>query len=149
MSKELLQELRARKLLDYGSHIPGDLIRQFLGIEYPEVGTKKEFDEIALLELGAIDYVRNVILNEGKYIAGQNGDYRVLLPSENKQQIERYMESADRKLRRAGKLSRNTPVSKFDRKTDNTQARIMLKRESIRGQIGVSRKEQPEAQVAY
>lgn len=138
MSKELLQELKSRGLLDYGSHIPGEVVRDFLGIEYPEVGTKKEFDEIALLELSAIDYVRGVILNEGKYITSQNGDYRVLLPSENKQQIERYMASADRKLRRAGKLSRNTPLSKYERKTDDTQARIMLKRESIRtfGSVG-------------
>lgn len=142
MSKELLHELRDRELLEYGSHIPGDLVREILGIEYPEVATKQEFDEIALKELAAVDYVRNVILNEGKYLAGTGDDYRVLLPSENKAQVERYMTSADRKLRRAGKLSRNTPGKRIERELDNTQARIMLKRQSIR-EYGV-RHEAPE-----
>ena len=131
MSKDLLQELKDRKLLEYGSHIPGDLVREILGIEYPDVGTKKEFDEIALKELAAVDYVRNALLNEGKYLAGTGSDYRVLLPSENKKQAERYMSSADRKLFRADKLLRNTPKTTI-REVDNYPARIMLKRRSIR-----------------
>lgn len=132
MSKDLLEALRENGLLDYGSHIPGDFVREALGIKYPEIGSKKEFDEIALKELGAVDYVRNAILNEGKYLAGMGSDYRILLPSENKEQIERYMSSAGRKLRRAGKLSRNTPPA-VNKNHDNISARIMLKRESIRG----------------
>ena len=138
MSKELYHALKTRGMLDYGSVIPGELVRELLGISYPEVGTKKDFDEVALVELAAVDYVRNILLGEGKYLAGQGDDYRVLLPSENKQQIERYMASADRKLRRAGKLSRSTPTPRHER-DDNTAARIMLKRESIRnGRTGIS-----------
>lgn len=131
MSKALYEELKARDLLDYGCVINGDVVREILGIAYPEVGTKKDFDEVALAELGAVDYVRNILLGEGKYLASQQGDYRVLLPSENKRQVDIYMNQADRKLRRALKLSRS--MQQVDsRSQDNTTARLVMKRESIR-----------------
>ncbi len=131
MSKALYDELKARDLLDYGCVINGDVVREILGIAYPEVGTKKDFDEVALAELGAVDYVRNILLGEGKYLASQQGDYRVLLPSENKRQVDIYMNQADRKLRRALKLSRS--MQQVDsRSQDNTTARLVMKRESIR-----------------
>ena len=132
MSKELLSHLNERGLLEFGSTIPGDLVRECLGIEYPAYGTKQEFDEVALRELGAVDYVRNALLSEGKYLASANGNYRVLLPSENKQQIDAYVSQADRKLRRALKLSRNTPAIADKSRTDQSHARIVMKREAIR-----------------
>lgn len=135
MSKELLHTLRDRGLLEYGSVISGDDVREILGIEYPEVGTKKDFDEIALAELGAIDYVRNVLLGEGKFIASTQGDYRILLPSENKRQVDAYMQQADRKLRRAQKLSRNTPNLNAYSPADNASVRATMKIESRRGII--------------
>ena len=131
MSKALYDELKARDLLDYGCVINGDVVREILGIAYPEVGTKKDFDEVALAELGAVDYVRNILLGEGKYLASQQGDYRVLLPSENKRQVDIYMNQADRKLRRALKLSRSM-LQVDSRSQDNTTARLVMKRESIR-----------------
>lgn len=118
-------------MTEYGSVIPGDTVREILGIEYPSVGTKKDFDEIALAEMSAVDYVRNVLLGEGKYISSCRGDYRILLPSENKLQVEAYMIQADRKLRRAQKLSRNMPNS-VNVLRDNLSERITMKRESIR-----------------
>lgn len=131
MSKDLLIELRHRGLLEYGSVISGVLVRELLGLTYPETGTKAQFDEIALAELGAIDYVRNILLGEGKYLAGAGGDYRILLPSENKRQVETYMRQADKKLRRAQKLSQNSP--QLDTwKPDNTAARLLLKRAALR-----------------
>jgi len=73
-------------------------------------------------------------LGDGKYLAGDRGGYRILLPSENSKQVETYMRSADKKLNRALKLTRNTP--KLDTvKQDNSAARIMMKRESIRSRI--------------
>ena len=42
------------------------------------------------------------------------------------------MSQADRKLRRAQTLLRNTP-SRTRKQADQTEARIMMKRESIRG----------------
>ena len=75
------------------------------------------------------------MLGEGKYIASNQGDYRILLPSENMRQIESYMAQADKKLRRAQKLSRNTPsTDQRDHRSDNIDARITMKRESVRGQ---------------
>lgn len=133
VSKSLLEELRQMGLLEFGSVIDGDTVRKILGVEYPEYGTKKDFDEIALSELKAIDYVRNVLLGEGKYIASNNGGYRILLPSENQGQIESYIGQADRKLRRAQKLSRNTPsINKYDKDADRS-ASIAMKLLSARG----------------
>jgi hypothetical protein len=131
VSKALYEELKARDLLDYGCVIKGEVVRDILGIEYPEVGTKKDFDEVALAELGAVDYVRNILLGDGKYLASQQGDYRILLPSENKRQVDIYMNQADRKLRRALKLSRSMPQIDSQPR-DNTTARLMMKRESLR-----------------
>ncbi len=131
MSKELFHGLKSAGLLDYGTHIPGDAVRELLGLDMPAFGTKEQFDAVALKELSAIDYVRGLLLNEGKYLAGCRGGYRVLLPSENKAQVEAYMQQADRKLRRAQRLSRTMPATNMAQ-TDQTQARIMLKRESVR-----------------
>ncbi len=136
MSKDLLRALRDRGLLEYGSVIKGDDVREILGIEYPEVGTKKDFDEVALAELGAVDYVRNVLLGEGKFIASSQGDYRILLPSENKRQVDMYMQQADRKLRRAHKLSRNTPNAESYAPSANHDVRIAMKLGSARNRAG-------------
>lgn len=133
MSKELLTALRERGLLDYGSVIKGEDVRDILGIEYPEVGTKKDFDEVALAELGAVDYVRNILLGEGKFIASHQGDYRILLPSENKRQVDAYIQQADRKLRRARKLSRSTPPSESYAPSANHDVRLSMKIGNQRG----------------
>ena len=144
MSKDLLNALRDRGLLEYGSVIKGDDVREILGIEYPEVGTKKDFDEVALAELGAVDYVRNVLLGEGKFIASNQGDYRILLPSENKRQVDMYMQQADRKLRRAHKLSRNTPTAESYAPAANHDVRLAMKIGNTRGRLN-RRPQQPSA----
>lgn len=127
----LLKTLDDRGLLDYGSVIDRQLVHDTLEIKFPEVATKSVFDRLAMLELAAIDYVRNVLLGQGKYLAGTQTGYRILLPSENKGQIELYMSSADRKLARAYKLSRNT-VGEVPQVSDQTEARIMMKRSGMR-----------------
>jgi hypothetical protein len=134
MSKDLLNALRDRGLLEYGSVIKGDDVREILGVEYPEYGTKKDFDEVALAELGAIDYVRNVLLGEGKFITSHQGDYRILLPSENRRQVDAYIAQADRKLRRAQKLSRNTPNVENYKPSANADVRIAMKMGAARNQ---------------
>lgn len=138
MSKALLEKLKAAGCTEYGSVIPTELVHQVLGIEYPEVAPKSVFDELALQELGAIDYVRNALLNEGKYLIGDKAGYRILLPSENKKQVERYMQQADKKLRRASKLSRNTPPE-HRKDADQVEARIMLKQKATRQHDSVTR----------
>lgn len=131
MSKELYQALDDRGLLEYGSVIPAEFVRSVIGVEIPAIGTRRQFQDAALLELGAVDYVRRLLLEEGKYIAGHHGDYRILTPSENQRQIQIYMSQADKKLKRAMVLAKTTP--KVDNaRPDHVATRIMLKRDSIR-----------------
>lgn len=138
MSKALLEQLKATGCTEYGSVIPAELVHTVLGIRYPEIAPKAVFDDLALQELAAIDYVRNALLNEGKYLIGDKSGYRILLPSENKKQVERYMQQADKKLRRASKLSRNTPPE-HRKDADQTEARIMLKQKAARQHDNVIR----------
>lgn len=127
----LLEELTARGLTEYGSIIEASLVHHLLGIVQPHTAPKAVFDRLAMIELAAIDYCRNVLLGQGKYLQGTPSGYRVLLPSENKVQIDAYMGSADRKLSRALKLSRNTPGEASDR-PDQTETRILMKQTSYR-----------------
>jgi hypothetical protein len=137
--KDLLQRLQHSGLTEFGSTFHGDDVRTWLGLEMPETGTKQEFDSVALKELSAIDYCRNFLLGEGKYLAQDGSGYRILLPSENRNQVESYMGHADNKLKRALKLLRNMPVTDTDA-PDNTEARLLMKRESLKrtkyGSIG-------------
>lgn len=136
MSKyaDLMEALEANGMIEFGRVIPGKFIREILGIEYPEVAPKKVYDELALAELGATDYIRSALLNRGMYLAQHRGDYRILLPSENSKQVECYMSSADKKLSRALKLTRNTPRTDLNM-PDQTEARIIMKRLGAKQQI--------------
>ena len=118
-------------MFDYGAVIDRAFVHELLGLEMPDVASKAVYDRIAMLELQAMDYCRNILLGHGKYLAGIPSGYRVLLPSENKTQVDAYMESADRKLDRALKLSRNS--SSATPLPDQTEARIMMKRKGYRG----------------
>jgi len=126
-ARGLLHELTERGLTEYGSVFNSTLVHHLLGIEYPDVAPKRVFDRLAMLELSAIDYCRNVLLGQGKYLAGVPSGYRVLLPSENRGQIDSYISSADKKLSRALKLSRNSPPSDNGQPNDQMEARIMMK----------------------
>lgn len=107
--RDLLDFLIQKGLIKYGAVIDGDIIREFLDIHIPDLGSKQEFSDLALQELKAVDYVRNVLLGEGKYLRSDRGSYRILIPSENKIQCDLYISSAAKKLDRSLKLSRNTP----------------------------------------
>lgn len=128
--RSLLSDLQDMGLTEYGSDIPTELVHSILDINMPAYASKAVFDSITMTELAAIDYCRNVLLGQGKYLQGTRSGYRVLLPSENKAQIDAYMGSADRKLSRALKLSRNTPQAA--KENDQTEARIMMKRSGAR-----------------
>lgn len=114
----------------YGAEVPVETVQAFLGIEYPETASKKLYDTLTLIELGYIDYVRNMLLNDGKYLTNSRGVYRVLLPSENAAQVERYVSGASKRLNRALKLSKNTPAE-YKKPNDDTVVRIELKKKSI------------------
>ncbi|MFZ2125398.1 MAG: hypothetical protein WAV01_02115 [Candidatus Saccharimonadales bacterium] len=136
MSKELLTAMENAGFCDYGSVIPGQFVRNVIGLSYPEVATKAVFDQLALAELSAVDYVRNVLLGRGMYLTYVRGNYRILLPSENVKQVESYINSADSKLSRALKLSKNTPkmVDTYQH-NDQTHARILMKRNGLRRSV--------------
>lgn len=138
--RDVYDTLDRAGLFDFGAVIPRGMVYDLLGLDVPKVASKAVFDRIAMLELQAMDYCRNMLLGHGKYLAGTPSGYRVLLPSENKAQIDAYMESADRKLERALKLSRNSP--KASHLPDQTEARIMMRRKGHRHGAGA---EQPGA----
>jgi len=109
-----MEALDCLDLLEYGSVIPGNKVKELLGLEVPYRATQAEFKTLTLFEFKAIDYVRNAILSGGKYLASAGVDgYRILLPSENGAQCDRYTQSAIGKLNRALKLSRGTPPGDF------------------------------------
>jgi hypothetical protein len=127
----LLESLEGMGLTEYGCVIEAKLVHELLGIEQPPVAAKAVYDRLAMTELAAIDYCRSVLLSQGRYLQGTASGYRVLLPSENKQQVNAYMSSADRKLNRALKLSRNTPGEPAA-SADQTEVRILMKQSSHR-----------------
>lgn len=129
--KELLAELETGGHIDYGKFIPSDVVRDCLDLVYPEVATKREFDQLALTEMAAVDYVRNVLLGRGMYIKGESTGYRILHISENLGQVEFYMASADKKLARGLKLLKNSP-REAGTYPDQQEARAEMKRENIR-----------------
>jgi len=132
MSKsDSLELLKQGGHLDYGSVIPKSVIYEAFGITPPNFPAMlpaiKRFE---LEELAVASYIRNSLLNEGKYLKGETNSYRVLLPSENAGQVLKYMESADRKLKRALKLNRTTP-SEY-KISNNDEVRLMMKKESMK-----------------
>lgn len=131
VQRELYAELDARGLLEYGSVIESSVVHAALGIDMPTMASKYEFDRLALIELSAIDYVRNILLGQGKYLTGTDAGYRILLPSENSAQVEQYISSADKKLNRALKLFRNSPSAECAL-PDQTEARILMKRAGMK-----------------
>lgn len=131
--KELYQMLSDMGKLEYGEYITGVEFRELCGIESITTGTKEQFDSIALEELTYSGMIRDKLLNEGKYFKQTRDGYRVLLPSENQEQVMSYMKSADNKLKRAIKLDKNTPIG--SKPNGNHQVRMIMKAESIKKRI--------------
>ena len=129
-NRTVYEQLEAHGYLAYGAVIPIQMFRDFCDIETIVTGTKKEFDDIALQELNYASYIRNSLLNQGKYFKGERDSYRVLLPSENQGQIMSFTNSASNKLKRAIKLNANTPTEY--RCSNQDEVRMIMKRESIR-----------------
>jgi len=129
--RELYDTLGRMGLLEYGSDIPTELVHEVIGIEMPTHGTKAQFDALSLCEISAIDYCRNILLGQGKYLAGTRHGYSIPLPSDNKTYIDRYVDSASKKLNRAQKLNRNTPTESNPHH-DQIQARINFRSEGGR-----------------
>ncbi len=130
-NRDIYQIMKDRGSFEYGTIINGSELRHAFDIEgvvYPAM--KKDIDRVELEELSAADYIRNRLLNEGKYFKQSRDSYRVLLPSENAAQVISYMNSADNKLKRGIKLNKNTP-SEY-KISSNDEVRAILKIESIK-----------------
>lgn len=108
------------KSLTYGSIIPASDIRELAGIIIPERGTFKEFQQAQLDELQFVSTIRDHLLNQGMYLKREGKQYRVLLPSENAQQVERMNESASRKYKRALLLEKLTPKESSEPKQNSS-----------------------------
>ena len=107
--KDIIEKMNLANLFDYGSVIPASDIRTLFGIVMPESGTYQQFKGVELQELQVVGHIREQLLNEGKYIKREGENYRVLLPSENADQVRKMNDSANRKYNRALKLEHNTP----------------------------------------
>lgn len=132
-NREVYEHLKAHSYLDYGSVIPLQLFRDICEIETITTGTKSDFDDIALKELGYASYIRNILLNNGKYFKGEKNSYRVLLPSENAGQIMSLMNSASNKLKRGIKLNNTTPAEYQCSHQDNV--RMVMKQDEIKDSL--------------
>lgn len=132
----LYEALKAAGLLVYGSKIPLSLIHELIGIEPLEVGTRAQFDKIALAEVAATDDVRSKLLEMGMYFGkSKDGDgYYIPLPSENSKIIEKYFTEGRRKFNRARKLNRTTPTE-HNAMPDQTEARIRAQLDGMRQPI--------------
>jgi len=133
VSKDLYNHLNEQGKLEYGSFVSELEIHEFLGLVYPEHGTRAQYKALDLTMLAVTDYIKSILLGEGKAFVSSQGDYRVLLPSENAKYIEKYMRAADKKLKRALKLSRNQPLG--DVVQDNKSVKIMLKQEALKREM--------------
>lgn len=109
MLRKIVEHMEQMGWTDYGTYINGDDLRRMIGIEYPESGSRRDFEQIELAELSRIEFIRSILLRKGKYLLRTNGDFRIALPSEHSAIIEKYMRAAKSKLNRAIILGRNSP----------------------------------------
>jgi hypothetical protein len=116
----------------YGAVFEQSFVQGVLGIEVPDIGTRKQFQRLDLLEVSAVDYVRIKLLDQGMALKLSDGLYRVPLPSENSDVIDNWLASANRKLRRADRLRRNTNATDPSGAPDQMAARILAHEEAIK-----------------
>jgi hypothetical protein len=117
---ELFDNLLKNGLLDYGSVFESQIIRDFAGIKTPERASFKVFQDITLKELQIAGFIRDRLLQEGKYLKKDGDNYRILLPSENADQVKRMNESADKKYKRAILLQKMTPKEFAEKSSMNS-----------------------------
>lgn len=129
--RDFFAALRAKKMTDYGAEIPRTFLLETLGIEEPQIATREEWQRLELQEMAVVDYVRNLLIDQGKYLERTRSGYRIALPSENMAQVDAYMSAADKKIRRGQRLLRATPEP-YVREDHARGARLLL-RESASG----------------
>ena len=133
MSKDLMKILTDNGLLEYGAVIDQELIYDALDIVMPETATREVFSELALREVSAISYVRNILIDRGMHLAsnGQGRGYRIASPSENEERALLWEASGTRKMNRARRLRTYTP-KQVDEMPSQINARLVMKLSSRR-----------------
>lgn len=131
LGKTLYNAMKSTGLITYGSHISNTWLYSIVGITMPVTGTRTQFQTLALRELGIVEYARNKLLDQGMYMKSTGTGYRILLLSENADQIEIYRRAAAKKLNRARKLAKSSPIAAFQG-INNPLPAIMAARKSIR-----------------
>jgi hypothetical protein len=130
---EIVNSLRQQHLLDYGSVIKRQDLLQLFGIPiYTDdniVGLNLEqirsrLKNADLQELAVSDHIRRILLLEGKYFERNGDTYRVAMPSENAAMADNFMKAAQRKIRRARVLLKNTPGDIVE--TSNLASRLLM-----------------------
>lgn len=129
-NKDFLEFLKDGELLEYGSVIPVTLVHKALNIRMSTVMNIKKYEVLKLQEVAAIDYIRVHLLDEGKVLTKKGDRYVIPMPSENRTYVERYIRSADKKLRRSIKLSMNTPPGDY-KSLDTSLAEAVRKRQTL------------------
>lgn len=128
---DLYDTLDRMGLLAYGETFARAVVQQILDIHYPATGSYSQYRALELKELAAVQRVRDRLLDRGMYLKSAFGSYRVLLPSENAEQVQMYTRAADRKLWRAERLARNTPGEHLPGASEDA-VRMHMKRTSRR-----------------
>ena len=145
LMRELYGQLKDNGMLEYGAEIPRDLLLELLAIEVPQTATRDEWARLELQEMSAVDYVRNLLLDQGKYLERTRSGYRVALPSENMAQVDNYMSAADKKIRRGQRLLRSTPEQYVTERKDESARLHLRQREDNSRRPNVGRTTPAEA----
>lgn len=135
----LYETLRDNAELEYGATFSRTRVLSIMGIEAVEYGTQKEFQEQELAELSGIGYVRNILINHGKWIIRKGETYRVLQPSENGSQIDAFMRSGSNAYLKASKLAKSTEP-KYLVEHDQLAAKIQSRRKAARDKARLNKK---------
>lgn len=132
--REILDNLRQQGMLEYGSVFhQADLLRMFEIIPISEAEAqnlslleiRKRIANDALKELSVVEFIRSVLIKEGKAFEKERDQYRIPLPSENIRVIAKLQDAAIKKIRRAKSLMANSPSEVRDQ-GDAIASRVLI-----------------------
>ena len=125
--------------LEYGATFSRKRVLSIMGIESVEIGTQKDFQEQELAELAGVGHIRNILINQGKWIVRKGNTYRVLHPSENGSQIDSFMRSGSSAYLKASKLAKSTEP-KYMVEHDQLAAKIQARRKAAKDKARLNKK---------
>jgi hypothetical protein len=121
-------------VFEYGAMIHKEELLKYFGIQplsedeankLSFTAIKTRIQEDALQELAVTDFIRDRLLDEGKYFYRNGKMYCVALPSQNSEKADAYLKSAQRKIKRASRLLANTP-KEVSSNSKQQQSRLLM-----------------------